>query len=50
MLTLVAYFSEFRFSARSAAAGLRHVSMTVLALPPRESLRILVILLSLYGI
>ena len=49
-LTLVAYFSELRFSAKSAAAGLRQVNMTVLALPPRESLRILVILLSRYGI
>ena len=48
-LTLVAYFNEFKFSARSAAAGLKHVSITVLAFPPRESLRILVILLVLYG-
>lgn len=49
VLTLVAYFKEFRFSAKSDAQGLRHVIINVLELPPKESFSSLVTLLSLYG-
>ena len=48
-LALFAYFNEFIVSSYWEAAGDMVVIITVLQLPPRESLSILVSLLSLYG-
>ena len=48
-LTLLAYLSEFNVSSKLTADGLMQLIIHVLALPPKESLRMRVILESLYG-
>ncbi len=50
LLTLFAYFRALRLSGRSRLEGLKHVIITVKALPPNESFSILVIFESLLQI